>query len=129
MRVRLFSSAWGYPSQMAFDLQDLTELAKRFEHIPTEAHRLEQEHQAVANQLVSTAKSLLNLIPYGQEAETFVTKLVSAGEEIHTALDKAPPGVSTALGKIVQETPSPDDGAGAAPVVGSQPAAPAPVPS
>lgn len=112
---------------MAFDLQDLSELEKRFEHIPTEVSEDLKAHEQVATQLVSTAKNLLSLIPYGQEAETFVTKLVDAGTEIHTALDKAPPGTSVALGKIVQETPPPGDEAEVAPAAVVEPPVTAPV--
>lgn len=110
---------------MAFDLSDLTELEKRFEHVPTEVSLDLKAHEQVAAQLVSTAKNLLSLIPYGQEAETFVLKLVDAGEEIHTALDKAPQGVSVALGKIVSD-PLPEDEAGVAPVAASTAAPEAP---
>lgn len=111
---------------MAFDLQDLSELEKRFEHVPTELTQDYEAHKAVVNELVSTAKNLLSKISYGQEAESFVTKLVSAGEEIHNAIDKAPPGASVALGKIISE-PLPRDEAGVAPVAafGTVPEAPA----
>lgn len=86
---------------MAFDLSTLE---KRFEHVPQEILQFEEKHQAIVDQLISTAKSILDVIPYGNEAEQVITELVKVAQIAHSAIDKIPhPGTVLVGGKVVQE--------------------------
>lgn len=103
-------------------------LEKRFEHIPTDLHQFEEKHQAVISELVSTAKNILEQIPYGQEAEDVINILVQAGKKAHEAIDKTPhPGAIVVGGKVVQEPivePVEDPTVGTMPAPVVAPAAP-----
>lgn len=117
---------------MAFELSDLI---ARFEHIPTEAHQYEEKHQAVVALLLETAGSLLDTIPYGQEAEDVISALVKAGESAHTAIDKiaetSPQGAVKVGGQVINPPDTSGEGSGAAesPEASPPAASEAPAPS
>lgn len=70
---------------MAFDLESLE---SRFEHIPTEIHSFDEQHQQLEADLEALAQKYVPTLPYGQEVEDFVSGLIHAGSFAHQAIDK-----------------------------------------